>query len=158
MWQNALRMNLWNSYDPFTVAPCSSWQDSAQYECEGMTMDTSGERRASDRLSLDNFQRVREAESGELLGYMGDISPLGLKLLGKRPITIGARFRLRLNYICTGGDKAVANLEAEAMWCHQEDNMPYLEVGFRFTDVNAETRACIERIMNDLNARTAVGG
>ena len=120
-------------------------------------MDDSEERRTNDRLPLENFQRVREAKSDELLGYGGDISALGLKLLGKREIAIGARFGLKLNYICTGGDKATANVEAEAMWHHKEDNMPYREVGFRFINVNADTRACIERILDDLDARAASG-
>ena len=76
---------------------------------------------------------------------------------GKREIAIGARFGLKLHYICTGGDKATANVEAEAMWHHKEDNMPYREVGFRFINVNADTRACIERILDDLDARAASG-
>ena len=116
-------------------------------------MEPNEEKRSSSRISLDNFQRVRDAESGELMGYLGDVSLVGVKILGKKPVEIGKLCRLRVNYICVGGEKLSTEVEAESIWDREDDNMPYREIGFRFLDLPPEARATIERIMADLKAR-----
>ncbi|MBT6274858.1 MAG: PilZ domain-containing protein [Chromatiales bacterium] len=117
-------------------------------------MESPEEKRTSDRLQLDNFQRVRDAESGNLIGYLGDISLVGLKVLGKQPIPIGKQFKLRVNYICMGGHKQSVELEVESIWEREEPNMPYQEIGYRFTSLSDDTKVSIERIMADLAERT----
>lgn len=118
-------------------------------------MESTQEKRASSRYPLDNFQRVRDEASGELVGYLGDISLVGLKVLGKRAIPMGAQFNLRLNYICLGGEKETTRVEVESIWEREDENMPYREVGFRFADLPASTRGVIERIMADLATRAS---
>jgi c-di-GMP-binding flagellar brake protein YcgR len=116
-------------------------------------MDSNEEKRTSSRYELDNFQRVREVDTGDLIGYLGDISLVGLKVLGKRRVPVGERYKLRLNYICMGGEKESTSIDVESIWEREEENMPYREIGFRFLDLPKETQSHIERIMTDLRDR-----
>ena len=106
------------------------------------------------RTSLVEFQQVQDAASGKVLGYLGDLSLEGLRVLSKKNIPIGESFRLRLKYVRVGGETEELEADAESVWERKPGDLPYGETGFHFTELSADARECVDVIIKDLQRRT----
>ena len=111
------------------------------------------DKRESERFNLAEFQQVFDAETEKVVGYLGDISQVGLKLLSKQPFPIGQAYRLRVNYILLGGEPETVELDTESVWAAEPTTMPYRETGFQIHRPSAATSASIAKIVDDLRQR-----
>ena len=116
-------------------------------------MRNNGEKRTSDRVQLEDFQRVRDAQSGKLIGYLGDISEVGVKVLCKTPVPLNETSRLKITYIRIGGEREVTEVDVMSLWERDEEDVPVHEIGFQFINLEESAHEGVLRIMEDLERR-----
>lgn len=111
------------------------------------------DKRSTERFNLIDFQHVLDADTGEFLGYLGNISAIGIRLLRKTVLPLGDHNRLQLRYVCIGGTIESPQFNAKGMWNRDSETLPYHEVGFQIVDADDEALASIERVVADLKVR-----
>ena len=111
------------------------------------------DKRINERTSVIEFQQVQDASTAKVLGYLGDISLEGLRLLSKRAIPIGEKYQLRLRYMLKGGGTETVAIDVKSVWEREDDSLPYRETGFHLIDPSDAARASIEVIVKDLRDR-----
>ena len=109
--------------------------------------------RAQERVGLTNFQQVRDAGTGEVLGYVADITTDGMRLVGKKRFEIGDQREVQLRYVRFGGEVEAPRIELQCIWNGEVEGALSAESGFCFVRTDDESRASIDRILEDLKKR-----
>ncbi len=111
------------------------------------------ERRRISRQSLGFFARVFDRESGELLGYLGNISVEGAMIISQKPIQAGAicNFRIDLPENLFGKDHLDA--EAQSIFCQPGVIPEFNDTGFKFISIAQDDIQIIERILKEYAIR-----
>ncbi len=94
------------------------------------------EKRKFDRRQLLYYVKVFHHTTGELAGYLADISTEGLMLFSKDHINENALFHLQINL-----DEEFQMAEklifgARSVWCGPDANPQYFIIGFEFTGLD----------------------
>ena len=110
-------------------------------------------KRLEERSNLMEFQQIDDLDAGTILGYLGDISRDGLRMLRKQTIPVGKTFNLRLRCVLRGGIVETVEFEAETMWQREAGSMPFGEIGFRLLDPTEEALSVIDKIVDDIKGR-----
>ena len=112
------------------------------------------DKRHEQRINLMDFQQIEDASTGKTLGYLGDISRDGLRMLRKQKLPVGETYQLRLRYILKGGETQPLELQAQTRWERDSDSLPYCEIGFALLSPSNETLERIDIIVEDLRHRS----
>jgi Tfp pilus assembly protein PilZ len=99
--------------------------------------------RKESRKKLVAFTPVYDLMHKSLLGYIGDLTPQGMMVIGEKPITIGSHLMLDLELLSMR-----ISLSARAAWCRPDESPQYFNIGFEFLDVLPENLRMIEIILN----------
>ncbi|WP_150301537.1 PilZ domain-containing protein [Pseudomonas profundi] len=73
--------------------------------------------------------KVSERASGRLVGYVGDISERGIKILTDEALERGTLMRLRLRMRNGEGAIVSVDVDAECLWCRANTKSGYYESG-----------------------------
>lgn len=73
--------------------------------------------------------KVSERASGRLVGYVGDISERGIKILTDEALEQGTLMRLRLRTRDGEGAIISVDVDAECLWCRANAKSGYYESG-----------------------------
>ncbi|MCP4697171.1 MAG: hypothetical protein GY862_10020 [Gammaproteobacteria bacterium] len=115
------------------------------------------ERRNIERRELVSLLRVLDLETGELLGYLADVTTDGLMLYSEAPITVGKLYSLEIRmqnleaamFYEDGRDKRI-RFQGESRWCSGEANPPLYSTGFLLTDVSPAALISISYMIRKL--------
>ena len=113
----------------------------------------SSSKRAVERIGLVHFQQVRDAASGEVLGYVADITTDGLRLAGKLRFEVGEQRTVELRYARIGGELETPTITLQCIWNGEVEGALSSETGFCFVETDADSRAGVDRILADLRER-----
>ncbi len=107
------------------------------------------ERRRRARHYLMTYLSVFEQASGELLGYLVDLTNEGMLLMTTRVLDVGRRYgcRVELPYPIEG-QRALA-VQASVVWCRQCGGEDCYDTGFQFDDLPPPGRRVIERLVKE---------
>lgn len=106
-------------------------------------------------MKLLNFQQVQAVPDGSLIGYLGDISEKGVRVLRKGSFETGGKHRLRLKYVFLGGTSLDLEFDVEAIWDRAGEDLPYREIGFGFIEPATEMLGEVRKIVEDIKSRLA---
>jgi hypothetical protein len=111
------------------------------------------ERRKHPRRYLNFFTRVFDLKSGDLLGYLGDITTAGAMVISELPIEPGETFKLRMDLPehQFGKDRLV--VQAKSLWCQPDITPQFFNTGFEFLQIEEEDIRVIERIVQQYGVR-----
>ena len=101
--------------------------------------------RAFERTQLQEFLRVYDLRSMEIVGYVADISLDGIQLVGKDPFEIDQlyQFYIELPAEQIGGEPQL-EVAANIIW-RKEDRIPnYFDAGFQFLGLEWESKKSID--------------
>ncbi len=104
------------------------------------------ERRKQHRRHLIFYLRLQDARTGELLGYLGDISPEGLLMISERPCAVGRKVHLRMLLPHEIEGHASVEIEGEVRRCAPDYNPQFHAVGIQVEPLPEDTL----RVMNEL--------
>ncbi len=110
------------------------------------------EKRRLKRRHLFFYLRIFNQKNGELIGYLGDITPEGIMVISENPIETNRFFKLRMDL---PGSAAVRRLEFEAksIWSQPDLNPDFYDTGLQLFDVSKRDMAMIEDLISDYGFR-----
>lgn len=110
--------------------------------------------RNQSRLIFRSIFRVKVSnpKSGALIGYVGDVSEFGFKLLSDAAIEPGERMDLRLRMRLSENELLQLDLDACCKWSGVNEKTGYFEAGFILEQPSAEFTALVEKLRIMRNA------
>jgi hypothetical protein len=114
------------------------------------------EQRKSERIKAVTFATVRDVRDRALLGFLGDITPEGAKVVGEKPVATDHDLDLEIEFRgvteIPGGRLTTT---AHVAWCNLDEKTGYYHTGFEFLSLSEELKPAIELLVEryrfDLN-------
>jgi len=87
--------------------------------------------REHSRITFRSIFRIKASNRSDdqLIGYVGDLSERGLKLVSDTPFDVGTRLELRLKMRDREGQMQHIDIDATCMWVGENTKSGYFEVG-----------------------------
>jgi hypothetical protein len=111
------------------------------------------ERRKVRRRYLLYYSRVFDAQTGDLLGNLVDITPLGTMLVSEMPIPTDTVFRLKLELSEDIADKPFLECTAKSTWCQPDIAPGSYNTGFQMLDITPQDMEIVQRIIDTYGFR-----
>jgi hypothetical protein len=104
--------------------------------------------RHQSRLQFRSIFRVKamDPKTNVLIGYVGDVSETGLKLLSDTPFVEGLNMPVRLRMRLKEEEVLQIDLEISCVWIGVNQKTDYYEAGFRVDNPSAEYLLMVERM------------
>jgi len=101
------------------------------------------------RKKLMAFTPVYDANQKVLLGYVMNLSPLGIKLVGEKSIEINTDWLLKIEFPTDLPEIASRpmTISARAIWCKQDEYLKNFNTGFEFIEVTPEQTKIFQEII-----------
>ena len=105
------------------------------------------DKRRFDRKLLFHYLKIMDHASGDLAGYLGDISSQGLMLFSRSKFKNGRPAVFRVDLKKETGQDEILVFKAKCVWCHPDANPEYQVAGFRFVDIDRSTADIIDYLI-----------
>jgi hypothetical protein len=100
-------------------------------------MSSAPERRSGNRRKVSFYMPVTDADTGELVGHLVEISDLGIRLDCPQFQPANKDFNLQVELTSDLADKAFMTLVARSKWCREDKFTPNTyNVGFQVMDLD----------------------
>ncbi len=103
--------------------------------------------RRQERAHLIYFLRVFDAESGDLLGQMVDLTTDGIMVIGEGAAAPRQHYRLRMDLPRNVPMGRHLTLEARCKWCRRDPSGDFHSMGFRLQDMSPEAHRAVEQLI-----------
>ena len=90
--------------------------------------------RSLKRRDLLFYLPVMDAESGEALGQVADISAEGMMIVSRRPLPLGHTFHLEIRLPEAIMGKGTIEIHARSLWTKPDPNRDLHDTGLQFLD------------------------
>lgn len=111
------------------------------------------DRRRLKRRHLMFYTRIYDKQTGELLGYLADLTEDGAMLISEKPIETARSFQLRMDLPTGAFSKEWLSFGACSVWC-QADLDPHLyNTGFQLEQISPEDLGIIQSIVEGYGLR-----
>ena len=105
------------------------------------------EQRKMERRDFTYYMKVTDAATGNLVGYLVDISTGGFKLDSQKAIPAGKEFRLHLELSGDIANKSSLIFSARSIWCQTDPIDPTaFKVGFQIVGMGAGDALIFQRM------------
>ena len=108
------------------------------------------EKRHTKRWQLFYYLRVFEAQTGELLGHVVDVTTEGMMLISEAAIPKGVVYDLRMELPGARDVSTTLNLRAQSRWSTCDVNKKFFDTGFTLVNPTQETVEAIQAIIDEL--------
>jgi hypothetical protein len=107
------------------------------------------EQRKETRKKLMAFTPVYDSNQMRLLGYVGDLTLLGVMVIGEKPMEISKEAVLKIEFPgnLPDGIAADVTIPARVAWCRHDENPRYFNIGFEFTKVTSQYTKIFQAIL-----------
>ena len=108
------------------------------------------DQRKESRKKLVAFTPVYELLHKTLIGYIGDLTPQGVMVIGEKPVDINKHLTLGLEFPDDESDAHTLRvaISGRVAWCRQDETPQYFNIGFEFIDVSPENAKIVDAILN----------
>ena len=95
------------------------------------------------------FTPVYDSKQKVLLGYVGDLTLLGVMVIGERLVEINDERVLKIEFPNDLPDVIATHITipARVAWCRQDESPRYFNIGFEFTEVKPEHTKLFQAIL-----------
>jgi len=90
--------------------------------------------------------KVSDRRTGKLIGYAGDVSEDGLRLICDQLVEVGSHMELRLRMRGRDGVMAQVELNAACLWGRENPQSGHHELGLQLLQPGNEYVAFVERL------------
>lgn len=104
--------------------------------------------RQIERRQLPYFLQVSNCHTGKTLGCLGNISEQGLMVISDLPLLVGAVFSLSLQVPGGSGGRRTVEIDAQCLWCHEDETPSHFDSGFHLTLAPAEYFELIDALQH----------
>lgn len=112
------------------------------------------ERRKQPRKDLMSYSQVFELYHGKLIGYLGDLTPLGAMIIGDEPLEVKTEMTISIQ-LPELPDVNVTRLAmpVRVVHCDRDVSPEYYNIGLEFNLVTDQQRKIIEAIIENYEFR-----
>jgi len=96
--------------------------------------ESAAEQRGDYRQQIDNYFRVFNRDSGELLGDLANLSAGGMMVLLDSALQPDARLAVEIEWSDSSGASQRFSMKALCRWCRESEQGEGFEAGFQFFD------------------------
>jgi hypothetical protein len=107
------------------------------------------ERRKVQRRHIMCYSRIYDRRTGEVVGYLLDITPAGMMVMGDEPLEPGQRSMFRLDLPEYVFGKQYLNLTGECVWSRPDIDPNFYTSGFRLDPLPEEDVQIIEGLTKE---------
>jgi hypothetical protein len=107
------------------------------------------ERRRLKRHHIMFYSRVFDRKTGTFLGYLGNLTAKGAMVIADEPLPAESDLQLRIDLPEDMYPKPLLNFKARSVWCNQDVDPNFYNIGFELFDVPEEDVKIIEQIVQD---------
>ncbi len=100
------------------------------------------------RRSLIYYLVVHDAQSGDLVGHLVDITTDGLKLVSTVPIEPGRRLKLRMELPEHYFDQRELCFTAQSRWTSRDINPDFYTTGFTMEEMDETSKDLVSGLVN----------
>lgn len=105
------------------------------------------EKRNAERRDFTYYMKVTDATTGNLIGYLVDISTGGFKLDSEKAVPTGRDFRLHLELTGDIANKSSLIFSARSIWCQPDPIDPTaFKVGFQIVGLGSGDAVIFQRM------------
>jgi hypothetical protein len=125
------------------------------YYLKDITMDN---QRKESRKKLVAFTPVYDLLHKTLIGYVGDLTPLGVMVVGQKQLEINKSLTLGIEFPDNESDTHTVKMaiSVRTAWCRPDETPQYFNIGFEFLDISPENTRIIGVILERYRFRTVV--
>ena len=112
------------------------------------------ERRKQPRKDLMSYSQVYDLHDGKLIGYLGDLTPLGAMVISDQRVKIDIELMISVQL------PELPNIKDETMtlpvrvaWCRPDLSPDYFNIGMEFKTVSDKQKAIIESVIENYEFR-----
>jgi hypothetical protein len=101
------------------------------------------------RKNLMAFTSVYNIHSKALIGYIDDLTMLGVKVIGEKPVEVNQNFVLGIEFPQDAHETTTPRIatSARVAWCRSGKKPHQYNIGFEFTELKPENEKIIEAIL-----------
>jgi hypothetical protein len=112
------------------------------------------DRRKLPRKDLMSYSQVFDLSQGKLIGYLGDLNPMGAMVIGDESLKVEEKLTISIQLPELPKISATRlALPVRVVWCHQDLSPEYLNIGLEFELVTEEQRKIIEAVIENYEFR-----
>ena len=118
------------------------------------------EQRKEKRKRLMAFTPVFDSNQNILLGYIEDLTMMGILVVGENFVETNQERRLKIEFPIDLPDVASAHITipARAVWCRPDKSPQYFNIGFEFIEVTPEHNKIFRAILKKYQFRHDFSG
>ena len=107
------------------------------------------EQRKETRKKLMAFTPIYDFNQRLLLGYVGDLTLLGVMVIGEKSLEINREAILKIEFPNNLSDVIATDIiiPARVAWCRHDENPQYFNIGFEFTKVTPQHTKIFQAIL-----------
>jgi Tfp pilus assembly protein PilZ len=107
------------------------------------------EHRKETRKKLMAFTPVYDSNQRLLLGYVGDLTLLGVMVIGEKSLEINKEVVLKIEFPDNLSDVIATHITipARVAWCRHDESPQYFNIGFEFTEVTLQHTKIFQAIL-----------
>lgn len=102
------------------------------------------------RHHLIFYLKVYDAESGEQLGFLGDITVEGMMVMSKNPIEVDRSFDIEIRNQSALSQEQNVRCRARSLWSGADVNPDYHATGFRFERLSKASEDAIQALIREI--------
>lgn len=105
--------------------------------------------RKESRKKLVAFTPVYDLLHKTLIGYIGDLNPLGVMVIGQKRVEVNKHLALGIEFPQDQSESHILKIviSARVAWCRQDESPQYFNIGFEFLDISPENAKVIDAIL-----------
>jgi hypothetical protein len=112
------------------------------------------ERRKQPRKNLMSYSQVHELNDGKLIGYLGDLNPLGAMIISDQSMDPGTDLTISIELPELPNIKDTSmTMHIRTAWCQQDISPEYFNIGIEFKEVTPKQKGIIEAVMENYEFR-----
>ena len=105
-----------------------------------------GDQRQIARHELSAYLQLYNAYSGQPMGFIGNISPLGMMMISSMPVMVEAVFDMQIRLPAQTGEAETLSFKARSHWCRPDLTPGHFDTGFSIVS-NQQAFAEIARLL-----------
>jgi len=107
------------------------------------------EHRKETRKKLMAFTPVYDSNQRVLLGYVGDLTLLGVMVIGEKSLEINKEAILKIEFPDNLSDIIATHvtIPTRVAWCRHDESPQYFNIGFEFTEVTPQHTKIFQAIL-----------
>ena len=116
------------------------------------------DQRKESRKRLVAFTPVYDVLHKMLLGYVGDLTPQGVMVIGENPVEVNKHFTLGIEFRDDESETHTLRIaiSGRVAWCRRDEAPQYFNIGFEFLDISPENAKIIDSILERYQFRSAM--